>query len=874
MLGILALAALIGLVFLCRRRRNRKSRAAVKARSDLPSDDESDIWTREKHRSSFKGPTERTRNLGDTDIHSTAPLASRLSQDKQYSGYGPYPDRDIYGSEPAYPNHHNANDRPHADDTAANFGHPYSPDHVQQYDHNGQPLASTHGHGGALAAGIGGAVLGGLAAHEARHSESRSRRSNGIETPYSEDEQNALPQASVVPSERRSGSVGRASAKEPWPFLAGQERTSMDSARSRPRSMSRGRDQLADSDQYRSERPSMPSDAALIGTAAAGGLAGAAVARHTGSRSPHRKGILKNTRSNSAGQSLPTETNTSGPHELESFDVPTPKRTSRDRRRHSPLGYAAPAAAIGANHSPDRSRRKSWNTDPAHPEMSAYLPHEYSQDSDVPGVPSRSPRRNSLHSNARYSTANEGTVELPGHPDDGVNETRELVSPHVGPAHGGVDNDGVISPISPTNSQPSTWSRAQAAELGMVATDGATKTSSQESTVVETSPMNSSSVSRENSKAQSSGLVTAIQRIFNSPKQSWYAEDTATPYPPRRSLGERARPMSENFYDDDSKPISSVPHRKPVPAATKPYQNQYSQIQQNEPVSVEKEGPQPQPRKSSDSARSLPLNGPRYYARVNSNEAGDLPPPMPAAASTITQNPAASPNINPFSDPNPTPTPQNLQNTSRQRTPTPIRPAYGIGSGDPFDLARVRTDSSMTGISLINYVDPAKHAAGAGVGLPNTATNNNDASGHNNHNNDNEINTSATRTRPARKSTSSSTNEYPQPTLAELRQQVVEEDRERWRQSQRWSAAIHNSGPGSGGENRRRSGSNHSRRSFGAGTRRKSGEGSRYGDDRELFGSLIPGVDGWDYGYANGDGRGYGGGGNGGRGAAGVGTAY
>lgn len=831
------MAAFLGLIFLCRRR-SRKSKVADKHRSQLSSDDESDIWTREKPpRHSFKGPTEHTRSLGTTNAGSTAPLVSRHSHDSQYHGYGPYPDRHLYGQTAPPAAQFGTDAHPHGNNLATNSAHPFSPDHVQPYGpHSEGPMSEHHG-GNALAAGVGGAALGGLAAHaadrrETRRSGSRSRNSNVTDTIYSEDEHNTMPQVNIVPNDRRSGSLNRASTKELWPFMESQERRSTDSNRPRPRSMSRGRDHHVAPEQHASETHSMPSGAALAGSAAAGGLIGAAAAHKASSRSPHRKGILKRTGSNSAKHPLPSDnpisnaqdtTHSSGPHELESSNVPQPTRTSRERRR-SPLGYAAPAAAIGANRSPDRSRRRSWSSSSSPTNVPPVpLPHEFSQDSDIPIVPSRSPRRNSLHSNARYSTANEGTVELPAQQEANDRVVSQgPVSPALEPHHGSVDNEGIVSPISPDTSLPGTWSKAQAQELGMSPVDVATKSSSQESTVVESSPLNSDSTSSSTSKGQSSGLVTAIQRIFNSPKQSWYTEEAATTSPPRRSFGDRS--MTENPFEDNRQ-VSSVPHRKPAPAAIVPPRNgHYDEISQNDsnmPGSWTNETaplPQTQSRRSGDSARSIPLtgSGSRYYARVNSNGDNDIPS-VPAPATV----PASTAAHNTNSNTNSNGSPNTNMNTARPRSTS--RPGYGIGSGDPFDLARTRTDSNMTGISLINYVDPAK---------TNNISNNTTAS------------TAPAPSRPPftyHRSSSSSTNDYREPTLAELRREVAEEDRQR-------RMSMKSIGNG--------------RRSFGS---RKSGEGQRYGDDRELFESLVPGVEQYDHFYGQGYGHGQG---------RGVGTAY
>lgn len=99
------------------------------------------------------------------------------------------------------------------------------------------------------------------------------------------------------------------------------------------------------------------------------------------------------------------------------------------------------------------------------------------------------------------------------------------------------------------------------------------------------------------------------------------------------------------------------------------------------------------------------------------------------------------------------------------------RPGYGIGSGDPFDLARTRTDSSMTGISLSNYQEPAANAG---------------------------------RPRSHRQSSGHNVNE---PTLADLRREVMAEDRQRAQKAWRNSRSHSRSGSA----------------------------GLRYGDDKDLY---------------------------------------
>lgn len=724
------MAAFLALCFFCRRR-SRRSKAAK--RRDLPtSDDESDIWSRDKHHgNSFKGPTERTRDLGTKRNTAAAPLMSHPSN--RHSLFGSNNNQNSY--EPAPPTRYFTSGADgQEDDSTAYNAHPYSPDHVQSYGHDSEPPSNNYHERDALAAGVGGAALGGLAAHAAdrhqvRHSDSLSR--NGA---YTEDEHNTLPEAAIGSGHRRSDSVSRASVKERWPFMDSHERKSNDSTRARSRSFSRGRDQLAMHEQEPHDRHLRPSDAALAGSAVGGGPVGVAVARGTGQRSPHRKGILKQTSSNPTsapvspdenGAIRPITSRDSGPHELESSEVPTPGRTSREQRRHSPLGSAAPVAAVGANRSPTRSRQKSWSNSSTRSNVRPNpMLNESSQDSDIPLIPSRSPRRNSIKSNARYSTANEGTAELPAHENGQLGiANREFVSPNLDPRRASMDNEAVVSPISPVDtSLPSTWSNAQAKELGMDPAGVAAKSSSQESTNLSYSPLNSNSTASSSSTEHSSGLVSAIQRIFHSQKQ---LEESPTVAPPRRSFGDRTLPVSENLYDDDHHRVPSVPHRKPAPAMIAQHAAQYGDI----------------------------------ISSNNVNTTG-----VPASANT--------------------------SNMSRSRSTA--RPGYGIGSGDPFDLARTRTDSNMTGVSLSNYTEPTR-------------------------------NTGAIDTN----------NSYREPTLAELRREVQEEDRQRQRGMSWNSTGRHGN------------------------TARKSVEGQRYGNDGELFDRAVPESESHDHFYGQGVGTAY-----------------
>lgn len=620
------------------------------------------------------------------------------------------------------------------------------------------------------AAAAGGLALGGLAAHALgqhgrKRPESRDRdiTDEKRDLAFSEDEHNTLPQT----AHRNSGSVSRASVKEPWPFMDAHDRRSMDSARSRAQSLNRSPEYFATPDQHPSHPPALPSAA---GTAVLGGLAGAAVARNSRNKSPHRKGILKQTTSDSSD---PVSTSSrsrssdniagadrrdfaSGPHELAATDYP-PTPTTRERR-DSTLGTAAPTAAIGSyinETSPERQRpgrgRSGSSTSLPMPVQPITIPtasQRNSTDSNAPAIPSRSPRRMSINPNARYSTATEGTAEMPAHSTE-----KELVSPPLQPQrlH---EHDGIVSPVSPINdSQPGSWSRAQAEELGITtagagpATAGA-RNLSQQSTAVE-----SPEVASDSSSDQSSGLVSAIQRIFNSQKSAWADEESANSRAHYHTLS-----TSGTQYDD-TVPVKSVPHRKPAPNRnSSQYHSQYGNVDRTSTGSEIMPGAwqqnSPNPRHSGESARSIP---PQHRSRGNSI-------PNIDAASTEYDNPAAN------------------QTRPRARS----RSGYGFGSGDPFDLATMRTDSNMTGISLSNYTTPSTHMTHPNV--------------------------QPAYQRPAFPKRDSSSPEYKEPTLAELRLQVVEEDKQRARKQQKHS--------------------------------RNNSAGLRYGDDSELFNLAMPGQEG------------------------------
>lgn len=727
-LGALALAAFLALLLFCRRRRQR-SKTASKHHALSPSDDEAEAWHHEKPRvRSLKEPNTEVHALGD------ARAGDPLTHDHNALGHQNHQNPFVPAPPPARRSMH-ANGM-HGDTNYT--AHPFRPEDVHAYpaETSSNP---THGHHAdrtnhTLAAGAGGAVLGGLAAHakdrhDGRRSTSRGRTTNMPKSDhkFSEDERNALPEA--APVARRSGSVSRASAKEPWPF-DGPGKKSSESARSGSRGLHHNQDHFSTPNQYSTENHSH-SGPAMAGAAAAGGLTGAALANKSKSRSPHRKGILKQNISDSSNPSslttedyLPTalSTNssrplsTAGPHELASSEQPTASRLG-DGQRHF-HGVSAPLAAAVATNESTRHHRRSGSGGPH--TSTPLAPLVIPQEESPPIIPSRSPKRNSLdHSRARYSTANEGTVELPSQPTHNT-----MVSPTLD-ARRATENDGLLSPVSPiSESQTGSWSKAQAASTGLGPVGPREKTSSQESTVVNTSSPDELS----HKDGQSSGLVSAIQRIFNSGRP--VSEDHEALYD---------GPYTNDVQSNREKRLRNVSHRKPAAdrASNQPL-SQYGDIADQHSTDVMPGSWENTPaRRSGDSARSLP---PRYRSRGNSysNNHDDGFVPVPS-------------------------------DTHRHRSHS--RPGYGIGSGDPFDLARTRTDSSMTGVSLSNYQEPAANAS---------------------------------RPRSYRKS---SATDYKEPTLADLRNEVVAEDR------QRAQHAWRNSHPHT----------------------RSNSAGLRYGDDRELF---------------------------------------
>lgn len=722
-LGALALAAFLALLFFCRRRRQR-SRNASKHKALSTSDDEAEIWHHEKPR--LRSSKEPTTHVSALDHNSTTdPLThgQRTSNFDQghHNPFVPVPP-------PARRSMHTGMH----DDTAYS-AHPFHPEDINAY--RTEPHANTaHDHHGseAMAAGAGGALLGGLAAHaKHRHDRKRSQsrgRGTGIHkanSKFSEDEHNALPEA-ALPT-RRSGSVSRASAKEPWPFMDSTGKKSSDSARPSSRGP-QSYDEFSTPNQYPIDGGHGSPGTALMGAAAAGGLAGAVASRKSKSRSPQRKGILKQNISDSSNPSslttedyLPTTMSRSptrplvsaGPHELATSD--TTSAGQPNEGHNGARGMAVPlAATVGAS---AKYHRRSGSGESYHsstPLPLLVIPHEEHR----PIIPSRSPKRTSLdYSRARYSSANEGTAELPSQ--------QSLISPSVD-AKKSTENDALLSPVSPiSESQTGSWSKAQAESLGLGRTDRLDKPPSQESTLVNSATPNEGLNDGEN---HSSGLVSAIQRIFNSGKP----------------MSEDHEALVENSIDNENhsnreKRLRTVPHRKPAPdrASHQPL-SQYGDIAGHQQPDVMPGSWENAPaRHSMDSARPL---SPRFQSRGNSFK---------------------NTSVNDFVSSPP---------SANRYRPNP-KPGYGLGSGDPFDLARGRTDSSMTGVSLSNYQEPTVNPV---------------------------------RPRSLRQSSGS---DYKEPTLADLRKEVLAEDRQRakqvWRNSNRHS--------------------------------RSNSAGLRYGDDRDLF---------------------------------------
>lgn len=774
---------------MCRRRRRRNSRSA-KHRALSPNDSEEyEAWRHEKpYVRSSKGFTSRTQPIDAAGAPLTSERDTSHLQSNHANPFVPVP-----------PPPRRSASRSGLHDVTAYSAHPYSPEHVTGLEtnnnaHHSKPGSNDH----ALAAGLGGAALGGLAAHAIdRHDRKQSEPLAGnvfekTKPTYSEEELNTLPEAAT--EERRSGSVGRASVKEPWPYTDAVKRRSMDSAKSGNRSSSRSQDHFSTPDSTPADSHGA-SGVGLAGAAAAGGLAGAITSRKKTSRSPHKRGILKQTLSDSSDPaSTPSDrgrskepmlvahpekrnstasiqSNTSV-HELETVDIP-PTPPARDRRQ-SILGSAAPLAATGAmatvagaNHGRRRSTSHGSKSDvtlppPVLPEPSVAPPR----------IPSRSPKRASLDSRARYSISNSGALEPPE-----PTPKLQVVSPQFEPQGKG-DQDALLSPVSPiADSRVGSWSNVQAKELGM-SPEGATKPLSQESTVIgSASP--STDLSASSSENQSSGLVSAISKIFSSGRGNYTDEESQSVmgHPP-------------NSWDNNEQRFRKVPRRKPAPAVVIPPVSQQNNSQR---ASVEgmpgswtqgssTPSQQNTARSSSDSARSFSFPN-RTRGRgtsINKISTNDF--------ATGTGN-LASQHTGSISNPTPT-HPRPLSLPASAVNPY-SRSGYGIGSGDPFDLARTRTDSSMTGVSLAsaNYQDPAP------------------------------------RPRPFRSSTGS---DYPQPTLADLRREVMAEDRERARQTWRRSQSRE----------------------------RSESLGQRYGDDRDLW-NIIDQTTGQGRFYANHDKRGY-----------------
>jgi len=800
-LGAIAVAALLGLLYLCLRRRKR-SKVSGKHRPLSPHDDEIESWRHEKPNvRSLKGLEEHITPSGTSNT--AVPFMAEHSSD----AYGYHPHQNPFV--PIPPPARRSGSQAGLQDQSYS-AHPYSPEHVnnrQPYGYGGMHDGNHDDH--ALAAGLSGAGLGALATnprdtHEQQRLASRDRdTSAGLN--YNENGQETFPQANA--HDRRSGSFGRASASEPWPYMDAHTRQSMDSARSRARSSTRSQEHFLTPHQHPKSYHDMATYPGFAGLVGVGGSVGAPAARKAVSRSPHRKGILKQTTSDSSdppsltdsSRSTPYVTNIenreNGPHELDSTDVPATPNTRA--RRRSTLGTAAPLAAATAVAGGYRSRSASRSRKSQSRPTSSALPSL-----EPPRIPSRSPKRVSQgFRGARYSSVNEGAAELP------VNTPKqELVSPPLEPQDtSATERDELMSPVSPiTNSQPGTWSKAQAEELGMSQPPMpfGSKTTGQDVIVDDhTSSSNDrdsigNTTSESSTDQQSSGLVSAIQRIFSSQKPALTDNEIDGASYGRARKSQRFQPVStddDEIYDGNQagSRVLNVARRKPRPThnslqnAVHSHQGDIDQTSigaHGTTVSAPHAGPARMPtqqphqtrsfddfRKSMESARSLP---PTYRTRENSFAASN-----PNIASTTNTNDYA-PAVASVKSPS-----TNMQNTARPRTMS--RSAYGQGSGDPFDLARARNDSSMTGISLSDYRSLDSSPAPAPASTI--------ASNH---------------SQPWPQRTSSG-----EPTLADLRREVQQEDRERARRSSQTMT-----------------------RSRGLSSGNSAGvPGLRYGDDKSLF---------------------------------------
>lgn len=437
-LGLLALAAFLLLLFLCsRRRKKRQQKLNAKERPFTPSDDGLDRYHENRQQQSFNGP-----GVMPTSLSGTTAVAPYLSEREKE------PFRHPEHTNPYVPTLPSSRASLSRNDLSA----------MHHYDDQRYPVEQVmpQPHNRQLAAGALGGAVGGLAAHQIdKHHRDRSlnRESSGSHVSVGPGV-TAHDYATYTPpgrEHRRSGSFGEAGLQRPWPYNKEDRRSG-----ELRRSLSRPQDGPLPDGHYPSR------DFALAGVAGA-------TTRKSTSKSPHRrKGILKQTTSDS-----------SEPHSLSSDGGKGPftdRYASRPPIAHHPgpheLGAADDGLLTGRHGDeqvlgsgggglvtdPERQRRYSrgarGNRDIAMTPLTAPPPLQTRRADTPPTVPSRSPRRSSFHNNAIQTPAILGTSEPHTQNSD---PARQLMSvspaPEVHNGNSSTSNDGFVSPVSAPSRQ-------------------------------------------------------------------------------------------------------------------------------------------------------------------------------------------------------------------------------------------------------------------------------------------------------------------------------------------------------------------------------------------------------------------------------------
>lgn len=517
---MLALAAFLLLLFLCsRRRKKRQQRLASKERPFTPSDDGLDRYGDNRQPQSFNGPRAMATSLSGTTA--VAPvLAEREKGPYQHTEHNnPYV--------PTLPSHRASLSR---NDLSA----------IHHYDDQRYPvdqvMSQPRSHQPPMGA-LGGAAVGGLAAHQVnRHHQDRrlERESSGSHVSVGPGV-TAHDYATYTPpgrEHRRSGSFGEAGLHEPWPY-------NKDGRRSGELRRSLSRPQ---------EGP-LPDGRYATRDLAAAGVAGAA-ARKSTSKSPHRrKGILKQTISDSSEphslssdggrgpfSDRPPVAHNTGPHEL---------GTANDGLLASHHGEQAIASSAGnafvSDHERQRrhSRGARGNRDVAMTPLTAPPPLQTRRADTPPTVPSRSPRRSSFHNNAMHPPVMLGTTEPHVHNFEPARQHMSVSpAPEVHNGNSSTSNDGFVSPVSAPSRQD-TFSETHSNPQVVAPAHYAPGDFSTQSTVVN-HPPSTSSYSAETNPA----LLPRSSGIYRDPYSSQFQDGlrshpltTGSTYPEGSEIG-------------------------------------------------------------------------------------------------------------------------------------------------------------------------------------------------------------------------------------------------------------------------------------------------------------------------------------------------